>query len=329
MKARPTLYELLGLAQTASTPEIDAAFRRESNALEAQRAAMDPREFNDRVQLLRVARSTLADPVSRTGYDAKLEAMARSAPPAAAARAQSQALALRDEPAGDPTATAAAAELRADALSLRADALSLRADALMARAGMDMPMERPAAGGALVLGKTLAEGALTGASRLTRALGLLVVIGIVTFLLARCAFSGSDNTAAQMKAMEKVRLQEYYQTHGVRPANLAELELLEAERRRAENEERLAEQDRRRQEQAQQQQERQEQRFEEEARQRGQEVSAELRRAEEQQRYEQLREEQIKLQEEQTRLARERVQAEREQMRQEAQQQQWRKTLQR
>jgi hypothetical protein len=36
----------------------------------------------------------------------------------------------------------------------------------------------------------------------------------------------------EAKAAEKTAVQEYFQTHGVRPANMAELELLEAERRR-------------------------------------------------------------------------------------------------
>lgn len=309
MKAKPTLYELLGVPQAAVVPEIQAAYRREMNALEGRRAGMPPQEFSDRVQLLRLAYSTLTDPVSRTGYDNKLAASAAATPTAAATRA----LSLRAEPERPPVDPGA--EARADALALRADALSLRADAMLLRAGLP-------AGGADAGGRALPAGVLGSAKRVVRALGLLLILGFVTFSLARCSLAGSQQrqAALQAEAAEKTALQEYYQTHGVRPANRAEMELMEAERRRKENEQRQAEQNRRKQEQ-------EERRFQEESHRRGQEVSAELQRSEQQQRYQQLQDEQIKLREEQTRLAREQVQRERERLRQDQQRKQWQDTL--
>lgn len=316
MKAKPTLYELLGVPQAAAVPEIQAAYRREMGALEQARAGMQAQDFNDRAQLLRLAYSTLTDPASRTGYDNKLAATTAATPAAAATRA----LSLRPEGEGQPTPSA---EVRADALALRADALSLRADAMLLRAGVD-----PAGAGST--GGALAAGVLKASKTVVRAFGILVVIAIGTFAVARCSMGGSDRQAAmQQKAAEKAALQEYYQAYGVRPANLAEMELMEVARRRKESESRQAEQNQRQAEQQRRQQEEEERRFREEAHRRGQEVAAELRRAEEQQRYEQLREEQIKLQEEKTRLQREQIQRERERLRGEQQRQQWQDTLRR
>jgi len=319
MKGKPSLYEVLGVAPGAVVAEIHAAFRRQMNALEAQRAALAPAAFDERAQLLRLACNTLVDPVSRGAYDARLQAAAGAAPAAVAARS----LALSADGTASPAAVRA--EVQADALSLRADALSLRADAMLARAGAGLPREE------LATEKRLARGALAGLSHLSRAIGLLFIIGVVTFMVARCSFSGSEgrSNALNANAAERAALQEYYQTYGVRPASMAELELLQAERRRKENEERQAQQDRRRADEERRRQEDAQRRFEEDAKRRGREVSEDLRRAEEQQRFQALREEETRLREEQTRLAREQVQRERERLRIESEQRQWRDTLRR
>jgi pyruvate/oxaloacetate carboxyltransferase len=52
----------------------------------------------------------------------------------------------------------------------------------------------------------------------------------------------------EARAAEQIRLQEYARTYGVRPANIAELERMEAERQRREIETRQADQERRRRE---------------------------------------------------------------------------------
>jgi hypothetical protein len=277
MKARPTLYELLGVPQGAALAEIQAAYRLEVNALEAQRAAMPAPAFTDRMQMLRMAYSTLTDAASRTGYDAKLqEAAARAAPPAAPAYGTATpalALALGTDP--HPGAAAASADARADALAMRADALALRADAMLLRAGIEPGLQRGGGGGA-----GLAAGALTGVKLMARSIGLLVIVGFVVFGIARCSSTGSaqKRMAIEAKAAEQTALQEYFQTHGVRPANMAEMQLLEAERRRKDNEQRQAEQRKRFQAQEQT-------RFEEDARRRAEQVSSELNRQDQEARY--------------------------------------------
>ena len=81
--------------------------------------------------------------------------------------------------------------------------------------------------------------------------------------------------AVESKATEKVALQEYFQTYGVRPANIAEMELLEAERRRS-NESRNEQQNTDQKVKA-------ELKFEGDARRRAQDVSDRLRLGEERQ----------------------------------------------
>ena len=74
MRSTRTLYEVLGVAPGAGVAELQAAYRREFGALEAARGNMNPDSFNEQMQLLRLALSTLADPASRLGYDTKLAA---------------------------------------------------------------------------------------------------------------------------------------------------------------------------------------------------------------------------------------------------------------
>jgi curved DNA-binding protein CbpA len=302
MKSKPTLYELLGVTPDASVAQIQEGFRRQQMALEKARAGLSPEEWKDRAQLLRVAYSTLSDVSARVGYDAKL----RPAPPVPEVAA---ALALVPAVAG-----AASPQLQADALSLRADALALRADAMLIRAGADT---RRSDDGML---RGILSGSASAMKIFTRAVGLLVIVGFTAFLFTRWLGGGgqavASRTAAEARAHEKAALQEYYQTYGVRPANLAEMELLEAERRRRENEERQAQQDA-------QKRESEERRFEEEARRRGREVDEALRRAEERQRMDAERDRQAQ----EARQQQERYRQEQERHRAEMQQQQWRNVL--
>lgn len=304
MGSTQTLYEVLGVAQGAGTAELRAAYRREAGALEASRSRMSPQSFNDRSQLLRMAMSTLVDPASRHGYDIKLAA--------------SRGTDLATEPMGlalVPLAPQpeAVANARADALSLRADALSLRADAMLLRAGVDAP-----ASAAGEVARTVASGTMSALKYFVRAVGLLVLMGVLAFSLTRCMRGdpAARSTALETKANERTALQEYYQTHGMRPANMAELELLEAERRRRENQGRSEAQDR-------EKAERDARRFDDDARQRAREVSENLRRSEEQARREALAEQARKQYEAQAN----RAAKEAEQRRIERQQNQWREIL--
>jgi hypothetical protein len=290
-KSRSTLYELFGTPQAAGAAQLQAAYREQMNALEAQRASLPPDDFNERRQLLRVAYNTLADPVSRAGYDATLEAAARSARTAVATGT-----ALAPTPA--LAAGTMSVQARADALSMRADALSLRADALLLRAGVGAPMERSP-------GLAAAADVFGALKRVVRALGLLVVLGVSAFGVSRCVVGGSaeKRITLEQKASEQTALQDYYQTHGVRPANLADMELMEASRRLQDNEGRQAEQARR-------QRDDKERRFEAESRQIGREVSERLRRDDDDARRRADRKQQLKFEADQLKLESELAQSE-------------------
>lgn len=224
MKSKSTLYELLGVSSSADAVELQGAYRRALAALEGRRAVLTSEEFREREQVLRVAHSTLRNPSLRADYDAELAAAERAA---------------RAAVATSKLVTREAA--RADALGLRADALALRADAIMARAEVEGALARPPSAVAALL---------SGANGLARVIGLLVIIGASAFGLTRCASGdqGAHRAALEARAAEQIRLQEYAQTYGVRPANIAELERMEAERQRREIETRQADQERRRRE---------------------------------------------------------------------------------
>ncbi len=255
-RGKPRLYEVLGVPAAASAPQIRAAYRQQVSELEAQRSSLPTSDFEERMQLLRIAYDTLIDPVSRAGYDEKLRADA-SAPANGA---------LTLAPDGDPRA--ASLGVRAEAMAMRADAMSMRADALSLHGGLESA-ERGAGPGAVA-------DLLLVSKRVVRAIGLLVVIGLFAFALTRCAAVGSSQNRLQLeqKVSEQTALQEYYQTHGVRPASIAEMELLEAERRRKESEGRQSDKAQREREQA-------ARRFEEDSRRIGKEVAANLQRSEE------------------------------------------------
>lgn len=268
MKHRSTLYELLGVSASASELELQVAYRRALEALEAGRAALGPEAFAEREQVLRVAYSTLRNASLRADYDAELAAAERAARAAAFTRK-----------AVTPDSA------RADALGLRADALSLRADAILARAEIESTLaRRPSALAAL----------LSGANGMARVIGLLVMIGLTTFGLTRCAAGNSEVNRAAMeaRAAEQIRLQEYAQTYGVRPANIAELEQLEAERQSRETAARQAEQERRRREE-------EKRRWEEDVRRVGESVRSNLQHAEEEARRKAAYARELKFREEQ------------------------------
>jgi len=276
-RGKPRLYEVLGVSAAANAPQIRAAYRQQVSELEAQRSSLPTSKFEERMQLLRIAYDTLIDPVSRAGYDEKLRTDA-SAPAAGAVTL-----------AGDGDARGASIGVRAEAMAMRADAMSLRADALALQVGLASAERRAGLGAFADL--------FLVAKRVVRAIGLLVVIGLFAFTLTRCATVGPAQNRLQLeqKVSEQTALQEYYQTHGVRPASIAEMELLEAERRRKESEGRQADRAQREREQA-------ARRFEEESRRIGRQVAADLQRHEEVARAQAERERELKFRAEQLKL---------------------------
>ena len=317
MNKKPSLYEVLGVSPDAQVAEIRGAFTQQLASLEVAAATLDPEQVASRKQLLRIAAGTLLDSSTRLAYDEKLrESMQLQSSNREAASQPAQS---GYELGLDPIThrSAASTKVQADALALRADSLSLRADALLLQAGQRSlaranSVEREESDNAFV--RILSSGPAL------RIMMFLIVLFGVLFGIARCASGITANVGQpNTQAAEKAALQEYFQTHGVRPANMAELELLETERRRKENEQRSMVQDA-------DKAKREERQFEEEARRRGREVSEQLRRDEERQQQNMLME-----QREKEREIRERKESER---RAEAErirllEEKWRRTLER
>jgi hypothetical protein len=300
-KGKPTLYELLGIPTFAGSAQLQAAFRQQMNGLESDRASLSGDEFSDRSQLLRVAYTTLADPVSRNVYDRSIEAAARESSVGSGALATS---------VSARSANGASVEARADALSLRADALSLRADALLMRAHGGVPANPNH-------GLTALVDAFGSLKRVVRAIGMLAALGVLAFIITRCAAGGSAQRRAdfEQKATEQTALQEYFQTHGVRPANMADLELLEASRRRRDKEQGDAERANRQRQQSESQ-------FEQRSRELGREVSERLNQADESNRLRAERQQQLKFEADRLKLESELASSEPERRRLELQRQQ-------
>ena len=147
--------------------------------------------------------------------------------------------------------------------------------------------------------------------RLLTVIAAVMVIGMVmqvtvmfmSYQRAK-AVMGEDPTSP---AAEKVYLQDFYQTYGIRAASRAEADLLLADMRRKEQAEREEQQKQRLQED----EERKQRRFEEDSRRLGAEVSANLRYAEQQ--AERAKAEEIRQKEEKERADKEAERARREQ----------------
>jgi curved DNA-binding protein CbpA len=270
---KKTLYEFLKIPATASDADIQAAYERTSAQLQAHKDRISPDDFDFKLKVLNVAYRTLSTPSERAAYDARI------APPVPEPTLPTAAsLALAPQPVD-----ADALALRAEAMALRADAMTMRADAMALRTGAatPYPVFRESSSFSAQLAASTARQSSSLQRKLAMVLGTLVAVlaiaqvftMVVNSRRAEMAEAAAAAAAAKAQADDKVLLQEYYQTHGVRPANRAELELLQAEDRRKENEKRLVERDKTQAEQS-------AKRFEDESRRRGDQVSAELRIAE-------------------------------------------------
>lgn len=348
MAPKKTLYELLQLQPSADDAEIRAAYARLTQALQDQEASLGHEAVQQQGRVLRVAFHTLINPQSRAAYDA--EQAARKAPDSGLSLVP-----MSPAAGASPEATA----LRSDAMLLRAEAIALRANALELKANtLDGGMPGAAGmggvggvggvggGAATPPGYALASrtpGALItfpepaprtgglpplldGLSGSTRRIllwvGTLVAVGM---LLQMCSVYTVNKTGAQYAeerrlAEEKAYLQEYYQTHGVRPASMAEARQLD-EQRRSEEAAKRQQQDAERQKSYDQAREQYQQ---QDAQRRADEITRNLQETEEQARervrYAQEREEQRRLE-----AQREREESERRRL--EAQQAEWRRTL--
>ncbi len=248
---KKTLYEILAIEPDASEVEIRAAYETRTAKLESLRGTLSGEDYEFKAKVLALAYKTLSVSDSRGAYDAKLAAEH----PPEASKIPLSLLPL---------------EASADAAATRSDVMGLRADMMAMRAGAYRPdaLASDGPGADLsVLGGTLRRVLLL----LGMVFALIIVMNMIVNMVAhRRTVLDTD---AATKAGEKAALQEYYQVHGVRPASMAELRLLEAEDRRKESEAGAAQRTRAWQEE-------QARDFDREARERGERASEELRRNE-------------------------------------------------
>ena len=255
-----TAYDTLALRPNASQPEIEDNYNSLITQLKTQKSLFNPGDYALKLQTIQTAFDALATPDARAAYDSQLARRNSLAAPAATP--------LRPD-------DAASLALRVEAVALRAEAIALRADALSAQSQHDMFARRGAAS-AGTYGNSLA--APSQLKRLAMLLGAAVAIWMVVQMayLLMTNRKTPPEVGVAASAREKVIVQEYYQTHGVRPGNAAEAELLDAANRRRDNETRetrAAERDKAKTTE-------EERRFEETARRRADQVSAELSRSE-------------------------------------------------
>ncbi len=304
---KKTLYEILAVSADASDADIQAAYAAVSTQLQLQKDRISADDFDFKVKVVNLAFTTLSTPGTRGAYDAKLAASA--VPPQVAAPALALVPLQPD---------AEALSLRAEAMSLRADAMTLRADAMVMRTGATPFRESRSYAADSVPGMSSIAPALR---KILVVLGTLFALACVAQVLAMVVANRRSalEASAAAKASEAVQLQEYYQTHGVHPANKAELDALEAENRRKDIASRTLEREKNKIEQD-------ARRFEEESRHRGEQVSADLRMAELQAR-EQARREDERREWQQREDTRTKEQAER--YRIERQKAEWREVLRR
>jgi hypothetical protein len=303
MKHKKSLYEILEVPTNASYPEIRIAHERLLKSLESQHSVLSREDYTIQVRLLKVAYSTLSTPMSRDAYDAQLSTRGERAKPDVT-------LPATISSAGDN-----AAIMRADALMMRADAMALRAEALGLKA--DIFNGGPVGHGDAKGGRVVSR-LFSSFKTVLLTLGTLVAAGMIIKVIFLLTMTRQSDEAVDVRsaAGEKVFLQEYYQTHGVRPANRAEAVLMDAERRKSEDAARaqkMMELDQKNASQS-------ERDFEMAARKRGEQVAIELQYAQERAQLAQLREDRQK--EDEKRMA-----ADAERRRIETEQAKWKNTL--
>lgn len=303
MANKKSLYEILEVPQDANYPEIRTAHERLLQSLESQQSTLSREDYTLQLRLLKVAYSTLSTPLSRDSYDAQLSTRNEPAKPNSALLAT------------PPITSSNAAAIRAEALMMRADAMALRADALGLKADL---FSVPPEGYGGVTGSPVVSRWLSSFKTVLLTLGTLAALGMVfkVIFLLTMTRQPSEAVDARSQADDKVFLQDYFQTYGVRPASRIEAGLMDAERRKNEEAERaLSRRDAEKRNATQA-----ERHFEEEARQRGEQVSIELQYAQEKYRQAQLQEAHQKDEEN-------RAKAEAERERIEAEQAKWKNVL--
>jgi hypothetical protein len=245
--SKKTLYEILEVSPTASFAEIQDAHLEATRKLQAENTGLSAERRDLELKLVRMAFQTLSNEKTRQAYGSRLNP--QTALVVAPTAAGPEVWSLKAE----------AASLKADAATLMAEAAMLKADALLQTP--TTPYKIAAAAGKSFRFVFTALGG---------------IVAFIMVLVVAFVWGGAGGRLAadeDAKAKEKIMIQEYYQTHGVRPKNKIELELLEAENQRQAKAEREAA----REKQKEQSKEREYERSVEESRRLGQQVSDRLR----------------------------------------------------
>jgi curved DNA-binding protein CbpA len=198
---KKTLYEILEVSPTATQDEIRRAHQRLSRKLLSTANNLSREEVDFKLQILDVALHTLSTPLSRDEYDAQIT------PPMPSANIPT--------PYTDANALKIAAAL---AESNRITAALL--------ANQPLPMQAVS---------TTVNSSVKSLKKIFRFIIGLAIFSMVIKWGGSVLLAQHGSSSGMSSAEEKVMLQEYYQEHGVRPANKAEMDLLETERRRKEN----------------------------------------------------------------------------------------------
>ena len=266
--AKKSLYEILEVSPSASLPVIKAAHRLLSRNILLGKPGLSREDIEFKLKVIDLALSTLSDQASRDAYDAQL--------------------------AAGNTPVRALVPVMADATSLKIAAAIEKNQ--MITGAIEDSSESP-----LKIISATAASSVSALRKILFAIAGLMVLGMVikVSIMVLAGRQPGYATGGASKAEEKLRLQEYYQTHGVRPGSSIEADLLEVENRRRENAQREAARETK-------QEEERYRRFVEESRRVGREASENVRRAEEHARYEEERRRQ-----QQERERREREEAER------------------
>jgi curved DNA-binding protein CbpA len=261
MSPKKTLYEILNVSQDATFAQIQTEYTNLCHKLESGSSGLMAQDAATQLKLVNMAFQVLRDNMSRAAYDAKLS--------------QQTALAVTPAAVG-----AEALSVKVDSVSLKADAAALMAQAAMLNANA-LSMHYAATGQSAGL-----QGGGGGFFKTFRfgftVLGAIVAVSMVVMVLSlgRCS-GGRVSGLEDAKAQEKLMLQEYYQQYGVRPANKAEMDLLESQRRKDEAAKRSEESASRTAEMAADKKAREEQRFIDETQKLSQRVTENLQRDEE------------------------------------------------
>ena len=252
-----TAYEILAIRPNATQEEIRENYNKLIVSLKAQKSLFNPADYVLKLDSINQAHAVLATISSKAEYDEQIGARTHL---------------VKETPSPSVPTDPASLALRAEAISLRAEAISLRADALSihSQVGAGRDAGHHSAGG-----QGLAGGLLPMFKKLAMLVGVAVAVWMV-IQVAWLLFSARRmevDAGVAASAREKIVIQEYYQTNGVRPSSAIEAELLEVQNRKKETEVRNLAREKSRQAEN-------EQRFETEARRRADQVSIELRHSE-------------------------------------------------